>query len=105
VHCSGKRLKPLSKIIRCRYFGEFADLFWTLLRRVQSNDKDKFNQGVWWILERITAGDVTDNQAQTSFNTAFERNLNTGQWNTLKTDKLEPAAARYVASIAPQDDI
>lgn len=92
-------------VLEHQTLGEFADRFWTLLRRMQDNNKEKFNQGVWWILERITAGDITDNQARVTFNTAFERSLTSGQWNTLKTNKLEPIAARHVASISQQDDI
>jgi hypothetical protein len=79
---------------------EFADRFWHKLQDAyQAGDKFTYHFMVWWIWDRIQAGDITNTQARTSFNTAFGRSLNTSQWNTLVTDRFIPIKDRYLALI------
>lgn len=48
----------------------------------------------WWLLRRITAGNVTDAQCQTAFG------LNSTQWNNLKTSTLTPRSNAWAAQLA-----
>jgi len=76
---------------------EFAARFWLRVRRAQDTDKVLFGKLCAWLIARITAGDITDVQARTSFNTVFGRSLTAGQWTTLKTSRIQPAGDRYNA--------
>lgn len=80
---------------------QFAARFWDrVLFAQQTRDKVLRAKLIAWLLARITAGDLTDAQARTSFNTAFNRTLNTAQWTTFKTTTLQPIADRYNATQA-----
>lgn len=47
-----------------------------------------------WLLSRIADGTFTETQARNAFG------LTAAQWNTLKTNRLEPQQARYLTVIA-----
>jgi hypothetical protein len=76
---------------------EFATRFWRKVQYAQEHDKILFGKLCAWLLVRIAAGDITDTQARLSFNAVFSRSLTAGQWSTLKTTRLQPAADRYNA--------
>lgn len=76
---------------------EFATRFWRKVQYAKDNDKILFGKLCAWLLARIAAGDITDAQARLSFNAVFGRSLTAGQWSTLKTSRLQPAADRYNA--------
>lgn len=79
---------------------EFAARFWLRVQRAQDADKVLFGQLCAWLIARINAGDITDAQARTSFNTVFGRSLTAVQWTTLKTSRIQPAGDRYNAMLA-----
>jgi hypothetical protein len=76
---------------------EFAVRFWRRVQVAQQEDKILFGKLCAWLMEKIAVGDITDAQARVSFNSVFGRNLTAGQWTTLKTSRLQPAADRYTA--------
>ncbi len=79
---------------------EFALRFWTKVQQAQREDKVLFGKLCAWLMEKIAAGDITDAQARTTFNTVFGRSLTSVQWTALKTSRLQPAADRYNAMLA-----
>lgn len=80
---------------------EFAIRFWRRMERAQrEGDRYARHRLAWWLIERITAGDITDAQARNSYNNFFGASLTAGQWSTLKTNKLIPMHDRYAALIA-----
>jgi hypothetical protein len=83
---------------------EFASRFWQrVLVARQGGDKHEFHRLIWWLIERINAGDITDGGARVSFNDAYGRSLTAGQWATLKTTRLIPIHDRYAALQAEED--
>ena len=77
---------------------EFAARFWKRLDDAFSRgDKILFSKLVWWIYQRINAGDFTSNEVRLSYNAYFGRTLNTTQWNNLVTTRFQPARDRYKA--------
>jgi hypothetical protein len=78
--------------------GQFAARFW---RRIQdafkSGNKPEFCRLIWWIYQRIQAGDFTSNEVRLSYNAFFGKSLNTTQWNTLVTTRFSPARDRWQA--------
>jgi hypothetical protein len=84
--------------------GEFAARFWKKARQAfQSGNKTEFCRLMWWLTERLVAGDITDTQARSSFNTAYSRSLTAGQWTTLRASRITPAHDRWVAMLAEAD--
>jgi hypothetical protein len=83
--------------LRHQTAAEFAVRFWA---RVRAADKLEFSRLMYWLERRLVAGDLTDLQARTSFNTAFGRNLNATQWTALRTTRIKPAHDRYAAMLA-----
>ena len=90
---------------------EFATRYWTAVRRAYnaSDDTDekrrreakqRYAHLLWWLVERITAGDITDNQARLSFNAVFERSLTSTQWTTLRTTRINPVHSRWAQLLA-----
>jgi len=80
---------------------EFAARYWArVLSAYQSGDKLRYSRLLYWLIEHINTGDVTDAQARNSFNAAFGRSLTAGQWTTLKTNRITPAHDRYAAMLA-----
>lgn len=80
---------------------EFAARFWqSVLFAQQFGDKQRLHRLVWWLLQRIAAGDITDAGARTTFNSAFGRSLTAAQWTTFKSSRLQPIADRYAALIS-----
>lgn len=83
---------------------EFAARFWaSALDAQRSGDKQRLHRLIWWLLARITAGDITDAGARATFNAATGRSLTSGQWTTFKTARLQPIADRYAATLAEAD--
>lgn len=82
---------------------EFAARFWAaVLDAQQSGNKTRLHRLIWWLLQRIAAGDITDAGARVTFNTAFGRSLSAAQWTTFKTSRLQPIADRYAAVLAEE---
>jgi hypothetical protein len=79
---------------------EFAARFWS---RVRAADKLEFCRLMYWLTRRLVAGDLTDLQARTSFNTAFGRSLTGPQWTNLRASRITPAHDRYAAILAEGD--
>lgn len=86
--------------LRHQTAAEFAARFWLRVMHAQVNDKVRFGKLCAWLIARINAGDITDAQARNSFNSVFDRSLTAGQWTTLKTSRIQPAADRYNAMMA-----
>ena len=83
---------------------EFAARFWAKLRTAyQNGDKLTYHRMVWWIWAKVQAGDLTNDQVLTSFNTAYGRSLNVAQWNSFVTSRLVPIKDRYLAFLAEGD--
>ena len=83
---------------------EFAARFWKLvIEAKQASNQVEYCRLLHWLTEKLIAGDITDAQARTSFNTAFGRALTAGQWTTMRTSKITPAHDRYAAMLAEGD--
>ena len=77
---------------------QFAYRFWARVKAAyQRGDKHEFARLVWWVWSRVQAGDLTSDQVRLSFNTAYNRSLNTSQWNTFVTGTLIPIKDKYLA--------
>lgn len=83
---------------------QFADRFWERLRRMYNEgNKVEFAKMIWWLYGRVQAGDLTSNQVRLSFNAAYNRSLNTSQWNSFITNTLAPIRDRYQAIMDQAD--
>lgn len=77
---------------------QFAARFWRKLQdALESGNKLEFCRLIWWIYQRIQAGDFTSNEVRLSYNAFFGKSLNTAQWNTLVTTRFAPARDRWQA--------
>jgi hypothetical protein len=80
---------------------EFAARFWKrVIAAKQASNQVEYCRLLHWLTEKLVAGDITDAQARTSFNTAFGRTLTAGQWTTLRSNRITPAHDRYAAMLA-----
>lgn len=78
----------------------FAGRYWARLQGAFSRgDQIEYSRLIWWLYNRIQAGDLTSDQARVSFNSAYGRSLNPTQWNTLVTTRFLPARDRYQAML------
>lgn len=94
----------MALILNHQTASEFASRFWRrVLDAQRSGEKETFYRLIWWLIERITVGDITDAQARATFNVEFSQALSAAQWATLKTTKLQPMHDRYAALIAETD--
>jgi len=83
---------------------EFADRFWSKVKAAKkSNDVYTYHRLVWWIWKKIQDGDLTSDQVRLSYNKAYDKSLNTSQWNSLVTSKLIPMKDRYLAMLTEGD--
>jgi len=95
---------------------QFASRFWAALRgyRAIADDESagqyarekarhKFYRMIWWLYNRVQAGDFTSNDVRLSFNAAYGRNLNAAQWNSFVTNTLLPIRDRYQAMLDQAD--
>lgn len=83
---------------------EFAARFWDACKAAkQSGDQLRYCRLLYWLERRLVAGDITDNGARNSFNTAFNRSLSAAQWTTLRNDRIKPAHDRWAAILADGD--
>jgi hypothetical protein len=80
---------------------QFAARFWRKVQQAyQVGDKLTYHRLIWWVWTKIQAGDLTSDQVRLSFNSAFNRSLNTTQWNNLVTTRFIPMKDRYLALLA-----
>lgn len=83
---------------------QFAARFWSRVQAARaSGDQIEFSRLMWWLTQRLVAGDITDAQARASFNTAFGRSLTAAQWTNLRAIRITPAHDRYAALLAEGD--
>ena len=83
---------------------EFAARFWARVKAAKlAGDQAEFSRLLYWLTERLLAGDITDAQARNSFNAAFGRSLTAGQWATLRSSRITPAHDRYAAMLIEED--
>lgn len=83
---------------------QFAARFWRAVQAARaSGDQTTFCRLMWWLTERLVAGDITDAQARNSFNSAFGKALTAAQWTTLRSNRITPAHDRYAAMLAEGD--
>ena len=83
---------------------QLAAYFWERLKdRYQGGDKIEFARMIWWLYNRVQAGDFTSNDVRLTFNTAYNRSLNPSQWNAFVTGTLMPIADRYQAMLDQAD--
>lgn len=83
---------------------QFAARFWARVQAArQAGDQVRFSRLMWWLTQRLVAGDITDAQARNSFNSAFDRTLTAAQWTTLRANRITPAHDRYAAMLAEGD--
>lgn len=62
-----------------------------LRERFRDAQREECARIAHWIMRRIVVGDVTENQVRNAFG------LTVQQWNTLKTNKLEPLRDAWAA--------
>jgi len=80
---------------------ELAERFWRAVKRnYLSNEKNRQTFLFWWLEERLLAGDFTDAAARNSFNSYFNKTLNSSQWTNLRNTRIKPAHDRWVAEQA-----
>lgn len=83
---------------------QFADRFWSALRSAyQTDNKLVFARMVWWLYNRVQAGDFTSNQVRLSFNAAYSRSLDSAQWTSFVQNTLLPIRDRYQAILDQVD--
>jgi hypothetical protein len=63
-------------------------------QEVASADKQWACYLAWWLLRRITAGNITDAQCQTAFN------MTATAWTTFKTNTVTPRSNAWAAMLA-----
>lgn len=79
---------------------EFSARFWSRLKAAHlAGDKVEYSRLIWWIYQRITAGDLTSNEVRLSFNAAYGRSLTVAQWSALASTRFAPARDRYQAML------
>jgi hypothetical protein len=77
---------------------QFASRFWRRVQSAyQSNDKLTYHRLIYWVWTKIQAGDLTSDQVRLSYNSEFNKSLNTTQWNNLVTTRFVPMKDRYLA--------
>lgn len=80
--------------------GQFADRFFARLQAAFENgNKVEFCRLIWWIYNRIQAGDLTSSQVRTAYNNYFNKSLTSTQWNALVAARFAPARDRYQAML------
>jgi hypothetical protein len=90
--------------LRHQTAAEFAARFWQRARDARARgDQIEYSRLLYWLTRKIVAGDITDAQARTSFNTAFGRSLTAPQWTSLRNTRITPAHDRYAAMLAEGD--
>lgn len=90
--------------LRHQSAAQFAARFWALVQAARrAGNQTEYARLLWWLTRKIVAGDITDAQARSSFNTAFGRALTAQQWTTLRSTRITPAHDRYAAMLAEGD--
>ena len=94
----------MALVLQHQTAAQFADRFWGRLQSVYSSgNKIEFARMIWWLYNRVQAGDFTSNEVRLSFNAAYGRSLNSAQWTTFTTTRLLPIRDRYQATIDEAD--
>lgn len=93
----------MALVLKHQTTAEFATRFWNRLYFVWKLDAGRRDRMVWWLLERIAAGDITDTQARNSCNSVLGRSYTATTWTTFKTATLQPLHDRYAAQQAQGD--
>lgn len=87
--------------LRHQNAAQFAERYWARAwAAFARGDQFTYCRLLWWLEQRLSAGDITDNQARVSFNNAYGRSLTPQQWTTLRTARIQPAASRHQATMA-----
>ena len=80
---------------------EFALRFWNSTRAAfDAGDRQTFHRNIWWLWDKIQAGDITSTQARVSYNTAFGTSLTATQWTNTIVPKLTAIKDRWAAYLA-----
>jgi len=80
--------------------GQFAEWFWLRADTAQRADKIEFGRLMWWLVEMVTAGHITQAQARNAFNAALGRSLTAQQFTELSNTRFIPAHDRYAALLS-----
>jgi uncharacterized membrane protein len=82
--------------LRHQTAAQFSARFWARVQQARRDgDQIRFAHLIWWLYNRVQAGDFTNNEVRLSFNAAYGRNLNSTQWNSFVTTRLVPIRDRY----------
>lgn len=79
---------------------EFVTRFWRRVDDAKSSDQARFHYLIWWLMERITAGDINDALARGSFNAHYGRAFSPTEWTAFKVARLTPMHDRWAAVMA-----
>ena len=83
---------------------EFAERFWLRLREeYDADNKLMYHKMIHWLWSRIQDGDITNEQARTTYNSTFGKTLDATEWSNLVTTRFVPIKDRYVAFLAELD--
>ena len=83
---------------------QFAARFWARLQRAyRDGNKIEFARLVWWLYNRVQAGDFTSNEVRISFNNAYGRSLTATQWTNTIVPRLTTIRDRYQAMLDEAD--
>lgn len=75
--------------------GAFADRFRALYKAA---DKERLYALSWWVIEMISAGLLTDANVRNAFN------MTAGEWNTFKTNKVQPRHDAWASLVSAQGE-
>lgn len=84
-------------VLKHQTAAEFATRYWNYLVETWRDDPGVRDKLVWWLLQEITAGFITDAQARNSCNSVLGRSYTAATWLTFKTTTLQPIHDRYAA--------
>lgn len=77
---------------------QFAARFWARVQAAfDAGNKLEYARLIWWVAQRIQAGQLTTDQVRLSYNAFYSKSLNATQWTTLVTTRFIPARDRYQA--------
>ena len=83
---------------------QFAALFWETLKQTYlDGDRREYHFMIWWLYDRVSAGDFTSNEVRLTFNDAYGRSLNPSQWTSFTSARLAPIRDRYQAMLDEAD--
>lgn len=89
----------ISIILIHQTMGEFATRFWHRVSDAYVNNKEMFSYLIWWLYNRVTAGNFTSNDVRLSYNAYYNKSLTITQWNNLVSTRIVPIRDRYQAML------